>query len=71
MNRTHLYSRTEMAVVDKGGGVVEMVSRDEDEEEVVNGRIINFGDSNHESSILVIESQSPSINDWNNEFPIL
>ena len=37
-----------MAVVDKGGGVVEMVPRDEDEEEVVNGQIINFGDLNHE-----------------------
>ena len=30
--RTHLCSRTEMAVVDKGGGVVEMVPGDEDEE---------------------------------------
>ena len=47
MNRTHLNSRSEMAVVDKGGGVVEMVPRDEDEE-VVNRQMINFGDLNHE-----------------------
>ena len=46
---THLSSRTEMAVVDKGGGVVEMVPGDEDEE-VGNGR-----NTNHLSSHSLFE----------------